>query len=260
MAANETQSAARPPLRWYQFSLSGLFVLTSFLAVFLSVLAVGWTFRGYDASVIVQQFSNPWLSPPAEPPAQAEVEIDSAIAESIIDVGTADSLRDAVIRSLRQKGIESIDGEAVSRGSIRSHVAVTRNDNFCEIAASSNDQKTSRSLAATYAETWCKMLPDLVPVIAEQKLTVARKKFAGPELKTFDEDWQHCKESGYFVTPPKDSFSLLVHDSGPQIVRTYPHWNTCIAISGIWLILGLILLVVNLRWRYHNLKAQDRDD
>ena len=51
MAAIESQVAVpRPKLRWYQFSLRGLLLFTLFVAVLLSILAVGRTSRVYEAS------------------------------------------------------------------------------------------------------------------------------------------------------------------------------------------------------------------
>ncbi len=290
MAAMESQAAVpRTTLRWNQFSLRGLFLLTLFLAVLLSILATGRTLQVYEATLMVER------RPPSLTlvPPSVVISFYDAVGDVVIELSTSDSVMEAVAQSLRLKGIEKLDYGDVSGHALGRHISVKRisekSPNLYVITASANDQGISKTIARTYYETWFEMIPKLAPTVKQRYLERARSEFSGSDLERFESEWQDMERSGYFSATPArplksdpssnetlySAYSCFPSEAAPVrtlksdplgygfgvlydphlenliLVRpTNPYWNLCLSIASFWLGLGIIAFGIR-HWRHY---------
>jgi hypothetical protein len=257
MAATESQTAVlRPQLRWYQFSLRGLLLFTSFVAVLLSVLAIGRTSPVYKASLAIQ-----WLTSAhcCFPRSADELFFMDAEKDMAFELATSDAVMEAVAQSLRQQGVEKLDGEDISSQVLSRNIVVEhaeRNRDVYIITTSSSDPEVSRTIARTHYETWRGMIPELAPTMEQRYLERAKLVLSASDFPKFEFTWRDAMHAGYFS-------EITGHSNGPPRIMLmggecpetfdvgspiYPHWNRCLAFAILGLVLGILAFGID-RWR-----------
>ena len=262
MAAMESQGAVTPPtLRWNQFSLRGLLLFTLFVAILLSILAVGRKVRVYNATLWVAR-GNPsiWRFP-----SPALKYFSDATEDLFLEVAGSDSVMEAATQSLQRQGVDKIDYEDVSCHALRKRAAITGVGKVAcrfeiTITALSSDPEVSRTIAITLYKTWVSMIPKLAPTVKQRYLERAKSELSGSDFRVFESEWRAAEERGDFSAVPVlstkkvpsliDFYCLL---GGPVenavvVAPIYPYWNSCLAIAGLWLALGIIAFGIDL-WR-----------
>ena len=189
MSIRDLESAAvRAPLRWYQFSLSGLLLLTLFVPALLSILGVGRSLVHYEALIgVLRQFPAPHLIPHP-----AVGYFQDAVLDLDWEQATSDSMMESVAQMLQQEGIETIDGQNALGSAVRKHVSLERDGNsfFVRITARSNGPKLSKVIACAFFKTSSGMVPTLTAEAKRRYIVKARSEFSASELQTFESIWQ----------------------------------------------------------------------
>jgi hypothetical protein len=263
MATNETPSAkTQPPLRWYQFSIGGLLLLTLFIAILLSILGVGRALVRYDAKICTR-----WNFPiPHLLPSETEGYFDRAIWDSDVEYAMSDSMMESVAQKLRKKGIETIDGERVVGPTLRRHVLLEQYKTiYVDIIASSYDLSVSKSIACEFCDTWSNMTETLSPVVKQRYEEKARSEFSPYYLQKFESQWPELvnsfTERRRLVTLRHAILVINVlgdHRDPAFVTAVYPYWTTCEVVACAWFGIGAITFGVN-RWRrYSNSKSSAR--
>ncbi len=260
MCANRVESSGlRPLLRWYQFSLRGLFLFTLFVAILLSILSVGWTVRYYEATITVARrlpvFSDE--SPPVD------FVFHNAVQDSALELANSSSLAEVVTRALRQKGIRKIDGEYVETHVVRRHVVVKDGGCLVDIIASSSDPEIGTAVAITFFRSWFAMPPAAKPMAMQGYFERAKLDYdSGLHLEGFESDWRNLErrlqsnvnQKLRAGDQPMSLYFALFGDKreSAHVRPIYPYWNSCRAIASVWLGLGGIAFVIN-RWNRYRL-------
>ena len=173
-------------------------------------------------------------------------------------------MMEAVAQSLRRQGVEKVDNEDVSGVVLQRHIAVKhgseKNAGVFVITGSSSDPDLSRKIVSTHYETWRDMIPKLAPTVKQRYLESARSELSDSDFQEFESNWRTAEERGELsATPVRTSrkwptmrnWVQILGDPCPEywpVTTTYPYWNPCLAIAGLWLGLGIIAFGINL-WR-----------
>jgi hypothetical protein len=263
MAIDQVESAeSQPRLRWYQFSVRDMLLLTTFVAIFFSILAVGWSHRVYIARIELKR--RPLESTKELP--HADFRYHEAVQDSAIETAQSDSMMELIVRSLRQERIEKIEGVKIDVKVVRKHVSLEDCACSCDITASSNDAIVSEKLVRTFYQVFSQTVPEVTPVVRERYRERARTAFTtsgspaedkswwGSDLHDFESRWLAIERQHAEGEQPSETRSMSFYfnrlgglrDSVP-VWPTSPYMSSCVLLADFWLALGIGVLIN--RWR-----------
>ena len=268
MAGIELQAAVpRPKLRWYQFSLRGLLFFTLFVAILLSILAVGRTGRVYKVVLYVERRLPIVIH--YSLPTHGEIYFWDVEKDVGIELATSDSVLEATAQSLRRQGVEKVDNENDSAQILQRHVAVenaSKEYPYFTFTVFSRDPDLTRKVASTYYETWLAMIPILAPAVKQRYVDRAKLELPGADFQKFESEWRTAEKWGALASlAPTSARSMpwrpfTIRDGErPEnwsLARPiYPRWNLCFLIAILWFEIGTAIFVDS-RWcRYRANRA-----